>query len=527
MNKDMKSSRAHSAGKATAIVMVALILSKITGQLREMLIPSKIGFGALSDAFILGFLIPDLVFQLLVGGSIQAAITPALSAGIYRNSEKKVWRSVSIFINITASVMLLAVIIGEISIPYLMPLVSGDKSKETVELAIAVSRRLFPQVFFMMLAALSIGVLNAYKKFTAASMGPVFYNICVITSMILFGNQTSSGVIKVSAGIALSAVLYFSLQFWFSRKEFSNYRFSFNYKDKEFRRLLYIAVPTLISASIIQVNFIVLSAFTNLFDDGSLTSLRFATTTWQLPYGVFAIAIGGVMLPTLSGHFSNGNSREYSKVLTRSLRSTLFLIIPSAIIFAVLSSEVIKGIFQWGKSSFDRAGLEMTAQMLVWFCIAMISHSAIFVLNMSFYSMGKTKIPLLSGIISLASNTLLCYLLIYIAKFGIISMPIAYSVSSLISVFVLGYMFKKSAPKFTPVRIPQYLVKSAFCALMCFLSLLLIQRAGMDSGNKIIQLLILAVKAGIGMTAYFAAALLLQMREPLYAIGKIRRYIKR
>jgi len=527
MDRNAKSLSSHSAGKATAIVMFALILSKITGQLREMLIPSKIGFGALSDAFILGFLIPDLVFQLLVGGSIQAAITPALSAGIYKSEEKKVWRSVSIFINITASVMLLAVIVGEITIPYLMPMVSGDKSKETVELAISVSRMLFPQVFFMMLAALSIGVLNAYKKFTAASMGPVFYNVCVVTAMVVFGNKTSSGVIKVAAGISLSAVLYFLLQFWFSRKEFSNYRFSFNYKDKHFKKLLNIAIPTLISASIVQINFIVLSAFANLFDDGALTGLRFATTTWQLPYGVFAIAIGGVMLPTLSGHFSTGNFRQYSKVITQSLRSTLFLIIPSALIFAMLSPEIIRGIFQWGESSFTSEGIEMTARMLIWFCISMICHSVIFIFNMSFYSIGKTKIPLYNGIISLISNTLLCFLLIYVAEIGIISMPVAYSLSSLISVFVLGYMFKKSAPKCSPVKIPQYMVKSVFCALMCFLSLLLIQNVGMDSRMKIIQLLILGTKSALAMVVYFATGLMLQMKEPLYVIKKVREYIKK
>ncbi|MHB8962585.1 MAG: lipid II flippase MurJ, partial [Saccharofermentanales bacterium] len=154
------------AGRATLIVMIALVLSKLTGQVREMLIPSRIGFGMLSDAYILGFMIPDLVYQLLVGGSIQAAITPTLSAAIYSNDEKKTWRSVSVFINVTALVMLFAVMVGELVIPAILPLFSGDKSKETVDLAISVSRMLFPQVLFMMLAALSIGVMNAYKKFT-------------------------------------------------------------------------------------------------------------------------------------------------------------------------------------------------------------------------------------------------------------------------------------------------------------------------------------------------------------------------
>lgn len=518
---NMVEKKSNSLAKSTIIVMIALILSKVTGQIREILIPNSIGFGWLSDAYILGFMVPDLIYQLLVGGSIQAAITPTLSGAVSNGEERKTWKSVSIFINITSIVMLAAVLVGELLIPFVLPLFAGDKSAQTVALAISVSRILFPQVFFMMLAALSIGILNAYKKFTAASLGPVVYNICVVTSMIIFGNKTQDGVVKVAAGVMISACVYFVMQFYFSRKEFKFYRLTFAYRDKGFQKLVILAVPTLISASIVQLNLIILSGFTNFYSDGSLTSLRFAITTWQLPYGVFAVAIGSVMLPTLAGYFARNDTVACSKVLTKSLRSALFLTIPSAIVFVMLNVEVIRGIFQWGRN-LPAESVSLTSDMLSWYCIAMVCHTIIFIMNMAFYAIGKTKIPLLNGIITLGTNTLFCYLFTSFTPFGVISMPMAYSISSIISVVVLSFLFHKNNPLCAPRKIPQYLIKSAFCAAFAFLVLFLIQMIPYDSTKKTIQLLMLAIKAVTGFGVYFAVGVFLKMKEPLLYFNKIK-----
>ena len=155
-NPDRKQS---NLSLATVLMMIGLLLSKLTGQLREILVVPVLGGNTgLSDAFFLGFQIPDLFYQLLVGGAIQAAITPTLAAAVERKKEKEGWRGVSIFINITAVVVLLAVFIGELLAPILIPLYNPNKSPAVIGLAVQVSRALFPQVFFMMLAALCIGV---------------------------------------------------------------------------------------------------------------------------------------------------------------------------------------------------------------------------------------------------------------------------------------------------------------------------------------------------------------------------------
>jgi putative peptidoglycan lipid II flippase len=170
---------------ATLIMMAGLLLSKISGHLREILIVPMLGYGVVSDAFIIGFQIPDLFYQLLVGGAIGAAVTPSLSHALEKGEENKGWRSLSILVNYAALAMLVAVLLGEWLSPQLLAFYNSSKDPAITDLAVRVSRALFPQVFFMMLAALCIGILNAYRQFGRTSFGPSIYNVVVVLAMVL------------------------------------------------------------------------------------------------------------------------------------------------------------------------------------------------------------------------------------------------------------------------------------------------------------------------------------------------------
>ncbi|MDD4096428.1 MAG: lipid II flippase MurJ, partial [Oscillospiraceae bacterium] len=237
---------------ATFLVIIGLILSKSTGFLREMLIASKFS-EAIRESWRLAFLIPDLVYQLLVGGAIQAAITPSLARSIRLGEEKKGLRSVSIFISIAAVVMGVMVIAGVLLAEFVYPLIWSDPNKsEIIKTASNAAKILFPQIFFMMLAAFSIGILNAYKKFTATAMGPTVYNVFVLLAIIIWGGPSDKALYRVVTGIMIAALIYFLFQVAVGKKYLKNFRFSLNGRDEGFRSLFFLAIPILISSSIIQ-----------------------------------------------------------------------------------------------------------------------------------------------------------------------------------------------------------------------------------------------------------------------------------
>ena len=513
----------RSLSFSAILMMAGLFLSKLTGQLREILIIPAFNYGNVSDAYIMGFQIPDLFFQLLVGGAIQAAITPTLAAAIEKKQIGKGWRSISIFINLTALVMLVSVVAGELLTPLLIPLFSGNKPAEAIALAVQVTRALFPQVFFMMLAALCIGILNAYKKFASTSFGPSIYNIFVVLSIVLFGmigKDSPYDAVRVASGVMVAACIYFLIQFYLARREFRNYVFSFDYRDRGFRRLLNLAIPTLISGSIVQLNAIILTGFANWFEPGIVSSLRQASTTWQLPYGIFAVAIGNVMLPSLAGFAAVHDDAGSRRLFLRSLRSALFLVIPSAGLFLAMQQDVIRAIFQW-ESNFTALAVANTAKILSWYCLAMVAQTVIFLVNQAFYARRMTKIALYNGLLTLILNSLLCLALIRGFKMGAHGLSLAYAITSCISAVLLYTFYRKLYPSAAPQRIWPFLAKSAGCVLALLLVTVALSLLPVHPQAKILQLLWFGLRAAAGLAAYMVAAIAMRMPEPKEVMAKI------
>jgi len=507
-----------SMALATFLMIIGLTLSKGTGFLREIFIGIQFGFKNVQvEAFYLGFQIPDLFFQLLVGGSIQAAITPTLARAIERGDQKRGWRSVSIFITLMTVIMLAATTLGMLLSDWIFPLIYSDTAQKVVSLAAQSSKALFPQVFFMMLAALCIGILNAYKKFSSTAFGPTVYNICVVISILVFGKQTNQAVINTAIGITASAGIYFLLQFFMARRELKSFRLSLDTHDEGFRELLRLAVPTMISASIVQLNTIILTSFAGKFDDGIIQSLNNAKTIWQLPYGIFAVAVGSVMLPSLSAHFAARDDKSARVLLGKSLRNALFLTIPSAGLLLSLRHDVVPAILKW-TSSYDPASGETTALILMGYCIAVIFQTVVFIYNQAFYAIGKTKIPLYTGAISMVLITVFCFILKYLGLLnstsvvGALGLSLAYSLTSIITALILSTVYRKDR-QLAPKSLSAFLVRSCICLGVLLLVVYAINVFPVHPQSKIGQLVWLGVRASAGFGGYLLAARAMQMKE--------------
>jgi len=170
---------------AAAIVMSSIIVSRITGFFREMLVPNYFGLQEVADAYSLSFKITGLMYDMLVGGAIAAALIPILTGYIENKQEKEGWKAVGTFINIIFVTMIITCIMGIVFAPQIVPLIV-DFDTKTTALTVRLIRILFPSVAFLMLAGLSNGVLNSYKRFAAAAYGPTIYNVGSIISIVLF-----------------------------------------------------------------------------------------------------------------------------------------------------------------------------------------------------------------------------------------------------------------------------------------------------------------------------------------------------
>lgn len=528
MSKDQSNTKKKglSMTVATLLVVIGLIFSKCSGFLRDIFVNIKFSDPVYRDSFTLAFTIPDLVYNLLIGGSIQSAITPSLSAAISKGEEDKGFRAVNIFISVFSMILLGVCILGVIfAEPIYLLYDAGHNHPETVYLAAMASKWLFPQIFFMMLAALCIGILNAYKRFGSTAFGPTVYNIFVLLAIIYFAGNSESMLVKTTCGIMGAAVIYFLFQFTVGFDKLKKFRFIFKPSDPDFKRLVRRALPILFSASIVQINMVILNGFANSFpEDGHIYALRNASTTWQLPYGIFAVAIGNVMLPSLAALYSSKEFSKASELLSSRLKSALFLTIPSAGFMVIMSTDVIKAIFQW-KSTYTDADAKRAAVFLIGYSIAIITHTVVFIMNQAFYAIGKTKIPLLSACVGLITNPLFCILFIRMGR-GPLSLTLAYSITSIIQMTILCDLYCKDK-ELAPRGIFRFLIKAFASALIMCVAVYLVDRSVPGMGSKIKQLLIISGKGVIAVIVYFGLALLLRMPEATYWISRARAKINR
>lgn len=510
--------------KTAFIVMISIVLSRLTGFLREILIPNILGTNEVGDAYVIAFRITGLMYDLLVGGAIAAALIPVLSGYLAKDEEEEGWKAVSTFMNIVFIAMIFTCALGIIFAPQIVSFSNDlfNMNLKSLELAVRLTRILFPSVAFLMLAGITNGVLNSYNKFAAAAYGPSIYNTGSALSILLLSRY---GVEAVAVGVMSSSIIYFLFQFCFGFKNFKYYRLAFFWKHEGFKKMFSLAIPSLASSSIVQINIIITTFFVPFFGTGNVTAFQTADRIWQMPYGVFAQGMGIAMLPMLSANLAVGEIAQYKNTLLKGLKTVLFLTVPSSVAFVVLKDPVIS-IFKLSNKFSDSAAVN-AGNILMFFSIALITQSLVTVLNRAFYADNDAKTPLFIGIATILLNIVLSYILRHTAL-GVAGMALAYSIASTVNAFLLMAVLNSKMKGIYINKLMQFIIKVIPSALLMGAALYAINCiVQFCAFSKILQFIILIVYVAIGASIYFTAAYILKIDEAKNAVSTIKTRIKK
>lgn len=507
---------------STIIVGLGLIITKGSGLIRDVIVSWKFTEPALRDAYMLAFNIPDLFYNLLVGGAIYSTIAPYMSAQLAVGKEKEAIKIVSKFITAVSIVMIVCCSAGAIFSEPLYRFYSlfhNVKNPEILPLAAQASKLLFPQIFFIMLAALCNGILISYRRFTITSFAPVLYNILVITAIYVFGGNDLLHLMMTTGGILVAALFNFLFQYILGFKQMRQFKPDFHLADRELLKLFKRAIPILISASVVQINAIVLNSFALQFDKGSVYCFRNANSIWQIPYSVFVVAITTVMTPELSGDYEAKRFQKASNLISHSMKSALFMTIPSAVFIGVMNVDVVKAIYQW-HSAYTNEQAEVAATFLLGFCSAIVTATVVHVFNQAFYAIGQTKIPLFAGILGLVINPVACAIMIKLGV-GLMSLSFAYSITNIFMMVLLAVTYCRRK-ELAPYGIFKFLLKAALCVAVMGVVVFFVDGFFPARGGKLMQLGIVGVKLVIGVIVYFGMAALLRMQEATEWINRFK-----
>lgn len=497
---------------AAAIVMIATFMSRITGFLRTLLIYTRMRPEGYSDEFLLAFTLPDTIYDLLAGGAIAAALIPVLSSYIAKKKENVGWKAVSTFMNLTIILMVVLEIIFFIWTDELLSILaagynvqsSGDKA-----LLVSLTRILLLSAPFMILAGECNGILNSYKRFTVAAFGPVVYNICTIISIALFGSKSAH---FTAWGVVVSAALFFGIQLAATVRHFTLYKPRLFLSSKAFRKLFNLAVPSLLSSLILEINLMISRGYATFFDEGMLTLQNNANRTWQLPLGVFAQSIGIAMLPTLSEHFASNNGSEYGKILNRGVRVVFLLSLPTTIFMMILSQDIMRVLFKWGDLS--ESDVIFGGACLLAYSSALVFASMIALLNRAFYSIQDSKTPLICGLIGIAANFAFNWFFRNYTPIDVAGTALSYSMSSAVNMGILVFAFYRKTGIHIIYDNGRYVLRTLFAAvpsgIAVFLLALLIRP---DTGSKLSQIACIAVPLAAGLFVFWFLCMKIRVPE--------------
>ena len=302
------------------------ILSRILGFIRDILIARFLGSTVTSDAFFVAFRIPNFFRRVLAEGAYSAALIPVFS-GIVIDAKDD--HEAADFVENTMSLLLLVTflltIIFFFGMPYIIQILAPGFStnSESFDLAVYYGKIIFPYLIFISLAAHFTSILNVHEKFAAGAFAPAILNISFILSLFIITPYVSSAGHALSIGVLIGGVgqflfLYRSVLHFYKPKIKLP---ELNYKIRKFFKLFF---PGVIGSGVIQLNIIIGTVIASFLPIGAISHLYYADRLNQLPLAIFGIALGVVLLPSLSKSIKSNDNEVTTKLQNKSLEFALF-----------------------------------------------------------------------------------------------------------------------------------------------------------------------------------------------------------
>jgi putative peptidoglycan lipid II flippase len=424
--------------RSTAIFSLATGVSRILGLIREIVASYYFGAAGKVNAFTIAFQVPNLIRALVADAALSASFVPVFTELLEKGDRRRAWRVAStlfwlVLLVLGALTALLMLLAPWIIKPFGNP--GGD-----AELAVGLSRVLFPIVALLGVSGIVVGILNSYEHFTVPALTPVFWNVAIIVGLVIGVPQadTIDAKLYVYAGSILAGtVIQVLLPMPWLRGRDDRLRLLIDWRDPAVWRVLRLMVPVTISLGLINFNLVVNSAFASRLIDPNLapTAIDKAFRLYMLPQGMFSVAVATVLFPSLARLATRGDTGAFRNTLGLGLRQIAFMLIPASAVSAVLAEPITRIVYERGQ--FEPSQTPVVAGALAAFSAGLFFNGAMLLLNRAFFSLQSNWIPTL---VALGNLTLNAALDAVFYRFGTWGIPLATSLANVagtIALFVL------------------------------------------------------------------------------------------
>jgi len=446
LNKIKSNKEENSFGLFNSLkkVVSGTAVSRIFGLIRDISTTNLLGASVFHDIFVICLKIPNLFRRFFAEGAFNQAFIPIYTD--YENSKDN--DRTSDFLNAIFGTLLITLFIFTSLVLIFTPVFiflfapGFYFQSEELEISSHVLRIMFPYLALISLVAFAGGIQNTHQKFSIPAFTPVVFNLCLIIAAVFVAPKYEMPIYVLAWGVLLAGFLQLLIQIAPLRDINRLPVPKLNFKNKGVKKFFKIILPAILAGGIIQINLLIDTIFASLLETGSPTWLYVSDRLIQFPMGIFAIAIGTVLLPTLSKLDATNKKIDFSNSISKGQKFVLFLGIPSLIGLFLCAEDLVSTIFYRGQ--FTYTDVLQSSYSLMAFSIGLPFFMLMKVLTPAFFARKDTKTPMYVALVSLILNACLNYFLAFVLDFGHIGIAIGSTISAFVSVLILEIILFKS-----------------------------------------------------------------------------------
>lgn len=420
---------------------LATLLSRLLGFVRDVVVARSFGAGPVTDAFFVAFRIPNLFRRLLAEGALSTAFVPVFTEYLAtRRPEefRRMLRSVAgAFLVVLGAVSLL----GVLGAPWLVRVVAPGffDSSERAEMAVSLTRLMFPYLFFVGAAAIGMGVLHSHRRFFASALGPVALNVSMIAATLFLAPHLQAPITGLAIGVLAGGLGQCLIQCPSLRRAGCLLAPSAEFSHPALRRIAALLGPSVFGLAAVQLNVLINTLLASFLPQGSVSYLYYADRVVEFPLGVFGIAVATAALPTMSEQAARRDARALKETLHFALRLSCFIAIPASVGLLLLRVPIIRVLFERGR--FESADTAATAWALGFFALGLTAFSGVRIVTQTFYALGDVKTPVRVAFLALGLNV--GFALVFMGPLAHGGLALASSCSSTANFLALLWLARK------------------------------------------------------------------------------------
>jgi putative peptidoglycan lipid II flippase len=381
-------------GKATLIMVLSVLLSRVMGFVREMVIAANAGASAEADVYFAAFTLPDFLNHLLSGGALSITFIPIFGRHLANGSADEKWRVTSVVLSNMTLVSVPLIVLLEIFADDLVPLIAPGFDEERRAACAYLVRIILPAQYFFYLGGILMAVQYAHERFLLPALAPILYNLGIITGGLALAPVL--GMEGFCWGVLLGAFVgNFAVQALGAHRVGARFTFGVNLRDREFLEFLKLSLPLMIGLSLVLVDEWIGKALGSYLVAASISWLNYARVLMRVPTAILGQAAGVASYPFLARLAAEGRRADLDRTLGRALRTVLLYILPASALCAVLGREMAVVLF--GRGRFTSADAVAVGDTLFWFSLGIFAWGAEAIVARGFYALRDTITPTVVG----------------------------------------------------------------------------------------------------------------------------------